>query len=45
MLNWISTLSKYLNKFLELGVLLLAVSVIALGEQEIVFGYFCQNKN
>ena len=34
MFNWISTLSKYLNKFLELGVLLLAVSVIA----EIVFG-------
>ena len=34
MLNWVSTLSKYLNKFLELGVLLLAVSVFA----EIVFG-------
>ena len=34
MLNWVSTLTKYLNKFLELGVLLLAVSVIA----EIVFG-------
>jgi hypothetical protein len=34
MLNWISTLTKYLNKFLELGILLLAVSVIA----EIVFG-------
>ena len=34
MINWISTISKYLNKFLELGVLLLAVSVIA----EIVFG-------
>ena len=34
MLNWISTLTKYLNKFLELGVVLLAVSVIA----EIVFG-------
>ena len=34
MLNWISTLTKYLNKFLELGVLLLAISVIA----EIVFG-------
>ena len=34
MLNWVSTLTKYLNKFLELAVLLLAVSVIA----EIVFG-------
>ena len=34
MLNWVSTLTKYLNKFLELGVLLLAVSVIA----EIVLG-------
>jgi len=34
MLNWVSTLTKYLNKFLELGVLFLAVSVIA----EIVFG-------
>ena len=33
MLNWVSTLTKYLNKFLELGILLLAVSVIA----EIVF--------
>ena len=34
MLNWVSTLTKYLNKFLELGILLLAVSVIA----EIVLG-------
>ena len=34
MLNWVSTLTKYLNKFLELGILLLAVSVIA----ESVFG-------
>ena len=34
MLNWISTLTKYLNKFLEVGILLLAISVIA----EIVFG-------
>ena len=34
MLNWVSTLTKYLNKFLELGIFLLAVSVIA----EIVFG-------
>ena len=34
MLNWGSTLTKYLNKFLELGILLLAVSVIA----EIVLG-------
>ena len=34
MLNWVSTLTKYLNKFLELGILLLAVSVIA----EIIFG-------
>tara|TARA_B100000965_G_scaffold325267_1_gene287483 strand:- start:698 stop:934 length:237 start_codon:yes stop_codon:yes gene_type:complete len=32
--NWISKLSQYLTKFLELGVLLLAVSVIA----EIIFG-------
>ena len=34
MLNWVSTLTRYLNKFLELGILLLADSVIA----EIVFG-------
>ena len=34
MLNWLSTVTKYLNKFLEVGVLLLAVSVIA----ELVFG-------
>jgi len=32
--NWISKIKGYLNKFLELGVLLLAVSVIA----EIIFG-------
>tara|TARA_B100001769_G_scaffold1323_1_gene976 strand:- start:97 stop:396 length:300 start_codon:yes stop_codon:yes gene_type:complete len=32
--KWISIISEYLNKFLELGVLLLAVSVIA----EILFG-------
>ena len=32
--NWISKIKSYLNKFLELGVLLLAVSVIA----EIIFG-------
>ena len=32
--KWISRISEYLNKFLELGVLLLAVSVIA----EILFG-------
>ena len=31
---WISRIKGYLNKFLELGVLLLAVSVIA----EIIFG-------
>ena len=34
MINWINQIKSYLNKFLELGVLLLAVSVIA----EIVFG-------
>ena len=34
MINWISIITKYLNKFLEIGVLLLAISVIA----EIVFG-------
>ena len=34
MINWISTLTKYLNKFLELGIVLLAVSIIA----EIIFG-------
>jgi hypothetical protein len=34
MINWITTLTNYLNKFLEVGILLLAVSVIA----EIVFG-------
>ena len=32
--NWISKLSRYLNKFLEIGVVLLAVSVVA----EILFG-------
>ena len=32
--TWISRISGYLNKFLELGVVLLAVSVIA----EILFG-------
>ena len=32
--TWISMVKSYLNKFLELGVLLLAVSVIA----EIIFG-------
>ena len=31
---WISMISRYLNKFLEVGVLLLAVSVVA----EILFG-------
>ena len=34
MKNWISTVKYYLNKFIELGVLLLAVSVMA----EILFG-------
>jgi|TARA_B110000967_G_C18717944_1_gene476118 hypothetical protein len=34
MISWIATITKYLNKFLEVGVLLLAISVIA----EIVFG-------
>ena len=34
MKNWILTVKYYLNKFIELGVLLLAVSVIA----EILFG-------
>ena len=32
--SWISKITSYLNKFLEVGVLLLAVSVIA----EILFG-------
>ena len=32
--TWISKIKGYLNKFLELGVLLLAISVIA----EIIFG-------
>ena len=32
--SWISRISGYLNKFVELGVLLLAVSVLA----EIIFG-------
>ena len=32
--NWILKIKSYLNKFLELGVLLLGVSVIA----EILFG-------
>tara|TARA_X000001036_G_scaffold287936_1_gene267526 strand:- start:373 stop:609 length:237 start_codon:yes stop_codon:yes gene_type:complete len=34
MLNWLTNITKYLNKFLEVGILLLAVSVIA----ELVFG-------
>ena len=34
MLNWLSTVTKYLNKFLEVGILLLAVSIIA----ELVLG-------
>ena len=34
MQNWIVKIKSYLNKFIELGVLLLAVSVIA----EILFG-------
>ena len=34
MSNWLTTITKYLNKFLEVGILLLAVSVIA----ELVFG-------
>ena len=32
--NWISKITTYLNKFIEIGVLLLGVSVIA----EILFG-------
>ena len=32
--TWISTITRYLNKFLEVGVLLLAISVVA----EILFG-------
>ena len=34
MKNWVLTVKYYLNKFIELGVLLLAVSVLA----EILFG-------
>jgi hypothetical protein len=34
MINLITIITKYLNKFLEVGILLLAISVIA----EIVFG-------
>ena len=34
MKNWISKVKYYLNSFIELGVLLLAVSVIA----EVIFG-------
>ena len=34
MINWINKIKFYLNKFLEVAVLLLAVSVIA----EIIFG-------
>ena len=34
MISWITIITKYLNKFLEVGILLLAISVIA----EIVFG-------
>ena len=32
--SWISSITRFLNKFLEVGVLLLAVSVVA----EILFG-------
>ena len=32
--TWISNITRYLNKFLEVGVLLLAISVVA----EILFG-------
>ena len=32
--NWIATIKNYLRQFIELGVLLLAISVVA----EIVFG-------
>ena len=32
--TWITTIKNYMNKFIELGVLLLAISVIA----EILFG-------
>ena len=34
MLTWLTNTTKYLNKFLEVGILLLAVSVVA----ELVFG-------
>ena len=34
MMSWIATITRYLNKFLEVGILLLAISVIA----EIIFG-------
>ena len=34
MISWIATITRYLNKFLEVGILLLAISVIA----EIIFG-------
>ena len=34
MINWINKIKFYLNKFLEVGVLLVAVSIIA----EIIFG-------
>ena len=34
MLIWLTNTTKYLNKFLEVGILLLAVSVVA----ELVFG-------
>ena len=34
MMNWISKVKNYLNKFIEVGVLLLAASVLA----EIIFG-------
>ena len=34
MSNWLAIITKYLNKFLEVGILLLAVSVVA----ELVFG-------
>ncbi len=40
MKNWISKVKYYLNSFIEVGVLLLAVSVIA----EVIFG-LCPNDN
>jgi len=48
MKNWINTIKYYLRQFLELGVLLLAVSVFAellFGPDVAFFWFACNNKS